>query len=216
MMLAINEIFETIQGEAKFTGTPSIFVRLQFCDVGCPWCDTKHTWELVDMDGYHFDEMLAKTKDSSNYALKTERDLFEYLKTKTIDHIVFTGGEPCFYDLTEITTALINIGKSVQIETSGTYEIKCHPNTWVTLSPKVDMKGKKEVLASSLLRANEIKMPVGKQKDIEVLRSLEIKNKTIWLQPLSQNKKATNICVDQAIKNNWNVSIQTHKYMEIR
>jgi 7-carboxy-7-deazaguanine synthase len=36
--IAVNEIFETIQGEATFTGTPAIFVRLQGCPVGCPWC----------------------------------------------------------------------------------------------------------------------------------------------------------------------------------
>ncbi len=44
--LNINEMFETIQGEGAHTGIPSIFVRLQGCPVGCPWCDTKHTWEI--------------------------------------------------------------------------------------------------------------------------------------------------------------------------
>ena len=43
-MLKINEIFDTIQGEAYFTGTPATFIRLQGCPVGCAWCDTKHTW----------------------------------------------------------------------------------------------------------------------------------------------------------------------------
>ncbi len=38
--LNINEMFETIQGEGAHTGIPSIFVRLQGCPVGCPWCDT--------------------------------------------------------------------------------------------------------------------------------------------------------------------------------
>ena len=46
--LSINEMFETIQGEGAHTGIPSIFVRLQGCPVGCPWCDTKHTWTLED------------------------------------------------------------------------------------------------------------------------------------------------------------------------
>ena len=44
--LNINEMFETIQGEGAHTGIPSIFVRLQGCPVGCPWCDTKHTWVI--------------------------------------------------------------------------------------------------------------------------------------------------------------------------
>lgn len=32
-MLPINEIFETIQGEACKAGTPSVFVRFQACPV---------------------------------------------------------------------------------------------------------------------------------------------------------------------------------------
>jgi hypothetical protein len=44
--LPVNEFFETVQGEATFTGMPSTFVRLQRCDVGCPWCDTKYTWDI--------------------------------------------------------------------------------------------------------------------------------------------------------------------------
>lgn len=40
MHYPINEIFQTIQGEGVFTGLPAIFVRLQGCPVGCPWCDT--------------------------------------------------------------------------------------------------------------------------------------------------------------------------------
>ena len=42
----INEVFESLQGEGAHTGVPSIFIRLQGCPVGCPWCDTKHTWEI--------------------------------------------------------------------------------------------------------------------------------------------------------------------------
>ncbi len=42
----VNELFETLQGEGSFTGVPAIFVRLQGCPVGCPWCDTRHTWDL--------------------------------------------------------------------------------------------------------------------------------------------------------------------------
>jgi len=45
---AVNEMFATVQGEGAFTGTAAIFVRLQGCDVGCPWCDTKHTWAFPD------------------------------------------------------------------------------------------------------------------------------------------------------------------------
>jgi len=41
-------------------------------------------------------------------------------------------------------------------------------------------------------------------------------NQTIWLQPISQSKSATKLCIDQAISNGWKISLQTHKYMSIR
>ena len=59
----VNEIFQSIQGEATFTGTPSIFVRLQGCPVGCAWCDTKHTWEIDPKFVVNKTIMLAKEKD---------------------------------------------------------------------------------------------------------------------------------------------------------
>ena len=43
MLYPVNEVFQSIQGEATHTGTPSIFVRLQGCHIGCAFCDTKHT-----------------------------------------------------------------------------------------------------------------------------------------------------------------------------
>ena len=62
-MLPITEIFETIQGEATWTGTPSVFVRLQGCDVGCPWCDTKYSWSLDPAKEVALSAMLSKLDD---------------------------------------------------------------------------------------------------------------------------------------------------------
>ena len=76
------------------------------------------------------------------------------------NHIILTGGEPCMFDLTAVSSLFIDNGFSVSIETSGTFEIVTHPDTWVTLSPKVKMKGGFAVLDSALARANEIKHPL--------------------------------------------------------
>src|SRR4051794_25490444 len=57
---AVNEVFESIQGEARHAGTPSVFVRLQGCAVGCPWCDTKHTWAADPDQEVSPEAMLAK------------------------------------------------------------------------------------------------------------------------------------------------------------
>lgn len=154
VQLSINEVFETIQGEGFHTGVPSIFVRLQGCPVGCPWCDTKHTWTLDDAFLTTADKVITKTQESEAFfnadatALLAEFKRLQY----TAKHVVITGGEPCMYDLSELTALLHAQGFSTQIETSGTYEVRCHPDTFVTVSPKVDMKGGMEVLTSALQR----------------------------------------------------------------
>ena len=38
----------------------------------------------------------------------------------------------------------------------------------------------------------------------------------IWLQPISTNKTATNLCIEQATINHWKISIQTHKFIGVR
>ena len=42
-----------------------------------------------------------------------------------------------------------------------------HEQTWVTVSPKIGMKGGLPVLVSALERANEIKHPVATEHHIE-------------------------------------------------
>ncbi|KIN11480.1 7-carboxy-7-deazaguanine synthase QueE [Vibrio mytili] len=215
-------MFETIQGEGIFTGVPAVFIRLQECPVGCSWCDTKQTWEAAESDQRTIGDILVKTGDSPTWCVASASDLVEQYKHQGFNakHIVITGGEPCIYDLRPLAEAFEIIGCQCQIETSGTYEVITTNNTWVTVSPKVAMKGKLPVLKSALERANEIKHPVGTQKDIdhldELLASAGVSPKTIVaLQPISQKPRATQLCIDTCVERNWRLSIQTHKYLSI-
>ena len=218
-MLKINEIFDTIQGEAYFTGTPATFIRLQGCPVGCNWCDTKHTWsEGVEKLKIEIDEMLHKTKDSPKWSLVSEREIVKIVEKLKPRHFVLTGGEPCSQDIFELTRLLANVG-TVQVETSGTHTVNVYHKTWVTVSPKVDMLGGLVVLNSALLRANELKMPINGLNDVKNLEKLVKKlnyGQLVWLQPVSQKPQNTELCVEAAKNNNWRVSIQTHKYLGVR
>lgn len=217
----VNEMFETIQGEGYFTGVPSVFIRLHGCPVGCSWCDTKHTWDINPDKQIPFRDLLAKTTDDECWSLQSSKQLFAHIQENySAKHIVITGGEPCLYDLTELTGLLTDNGYSCQIETSGTFEILTNPLTWVTVSPKIAMKGGYEVLKSAIDRADEIKHPVAMHKHIEELDELLAKadtldNKTICLQPISQKANATQLAIKYCIERNWRLSVQLHKYIGI-
>lgn len=221
-MYKINEVFETIQGEGVFTGVPAIFVRLQVCPVGCAWCDTKQTWTAEPEDFASLDDIMAKKADSPLWTKLDAEGVVKLLVAKgyTAKHVVITGGEPCIYNLIPLTQALEEAGFRCQIETSGTSEIQATATTWVTVSPKINMKAKLPVLSSALERADEIKHPVGTAKDIEQLDALldgvALKpDVSIALQPISQKPRATELCVETCIERNWRLSIQTHKYLAI-
>ncbi|GFD87919.1 7-carboxy-7-deazaguanine synthase [Tenacibaculum sp. KUL152] len=220
--LNINEMFETIQGEGAYTGIPSIFVRLQGCPVGCPWCDTKHTWEIKADLSVSPEDVIAKSSESETYFVSNEASLMTLFEQQgyVAKHVVITGGEPCMYDLRPLTSILHQNGYTTQIETSGTFEVLCDERTYVTVSPKINMKGGFDVLTSALERANEIKHPIAMQKHIDELDALltkvsSLEGKQVCLQPISQQKRATELAVSTCIARNWRLSLQTHKYIGI-
>lgn len=217
-MLRVNEVFETIQGEARFTGTPSVFIRLQGCPVGCSWCDTKHTWpDGAASKRISVDAMLSKTTDAATWCDVSTEELVGRVSAYRARHFVITGGEPCAQNIEPLTAMLAEVG-TVQVETSGTYPIVVSPLTWVTVSPKVGMRGGRSVLDAALERADEIKMPIASTTDIANLVPLarDRDPRTVWLQPVSQGDDATRLCVEACMANGWRLSIQTHKYAGVR
>ncbi|MCL4410775.1 MAG: 7-carboxy-7-deazaguanine synthase QueE [Gammaproteobacteria bacterium] len=222
MIYPINELFETIQGEGVYTGVPAIFIRLQGCPVGCPWCDTQHTWEMNDSDRIAITDVLAKQQASANFAEVTSEDILAQIRARgfTAKHVVITGGEPCMYDLRPLAAVLETAGYRLQIETSGTFEVLTSPQTWVTVSPKVDMPGGLDVRADAMLRANEVKYPVAMKKHIEQLDQLLLDcpvqpGTVICLQPISQRPHATELAMKVCRQRNWRLSVQLHKYLAI-
>jgi 7-carboxy-7-deazaguanine synthase len=76
------EHFYTIQGEGYYQGNAAYFVRLGGCDVQCPWCDVKESWEVDAHSKFTVEEIVSWVKEA-------EAKL-----------IVITGGEPSMHDLT--------------------------------------------------------------------------------------------------------------------
>lgn len=204
-MIAINDIFESIHGEGCMTGRPSMFFRLQGCDVGCAWCDAKESWP-----------------EHRNFLID-QKTIDKLISLACARHIVITGGEPLMQDISPLVSAAIENGKTVQLETSGTYPLNISEDLdehlFVTVSPQIGMPGKKPVIVDMLKRADEIKMPIGNEKDVDtILYAVLAAGYTgpVYLQPLWGSENAVKICVEAATKMGWNVSFQVHKLVGLK
>lgn len=185
------------------TGVPMIIVRLQGCDVGCPWCDTKASWDVRGGAELSVAEII---KDVAQ-AAKGHR------------WVLLTGGEPAIQPLQSLVTALKKAGFQTAIETSGTATGATRAKAdWVCLSPKQDMPGGKPLLTEVIAIADEIKFVIGKRADLDLaerfLATHAIPRRAIVsVQPLSQSKTATGLCIAAAQQYGWRLSLQTHKLL---
>lgn len=116
----VNEIFHSIQGEGYHVGTPCTFIRLQGCNVGCEWCDTKYTWKAGG------ERMTAK----------------EIAEQVVFSYVVITGGEPTLYDLDDMIHELHLRGvQCIALETSGQNPLRGNLSPdHVTWSPKPNLR----------------------------------------------------------------------------
>ena len=191
------EIFYSIQGEGFHSGKPAIFVRLGGCDVGCVWCDVKESWNEEDHPFLTIDEVLKKL---SQYPCKT---------------LIITGGEPLMYDMQELTTRLKTAGYVLHIETSGAYPMTGQWD-WVCFSPK-KFKAPDQSIYS---QAHELKAIVFNRSDFKFAEEHADSVKEscmLYLQPeWGKAEEMTGMIIDYAKEHpKWNISLQTHKYLNI-
>ena len=191
------EIFYSIQGEGFYSGKPAIFVRLGGCDVGCVWCDVKESWNENDHPFFTIDEIL---KELSQYPCQT---------------LIITGGEPLMYDLSELTSRLKSAGYRLHIETSGAYPMTGTWD-WVCFSPKKFKAPHNSVYS----QADELKAIVFNKSDFKFAEehAAEVDGKCmLYLQPeWGKAEQMTEKIIDYAKAHpQWNISLQTHKYLNI-
>jgi 7-carboxy-7-deazaguanine synthase len=102
--LRINEIFFSLQGEARTVGFPTVFVRLTGCPLRCGYCDTAYAF--TEGDWMPLDDVLARVASHG------------------ARYITVTGGEPLAQPACRLLlTRLCDAGYEVSLETSGALDI---------------------------------------------------------------------------------------------
>lgn len=200
----IMESFYTLQGEGFYTGAAAYFIRLGGCDVGCVWCDVKESWDANKHPQKSVDEITEKILAEINHST-----------TNTKPIVVITGGEPLMHNLTELTHRLQQLGFKTNIETSGSSPLSGSWN-WICLSPKKFKAPLPEILPA----ANELKIVVFNKSDFdwaEQYAALVKPNCQLYLQPEWDKSAIITPLIVDYIKANpkWQLSLQTHKYINV-
>lgn len=121
-LLRLSEAFLSIQGEGPSAGAPAHFVRLQGCDVGCSWCDTKYSWDPGGGEPIDLDTLWERMLALGEAAL-----------------LVVTGGEPLQHPgIGMLLDGALARWQRIEVETSGILPPpRRAPNLCYNVSPKL-------------------------------------------------------------------------------
>ncbi len=213
--LPVVEKFHSLQGEGFHCGKSAFFIRLAGCKVGCPWCDTKHSWDSNKYPLLSIEALLSEIKE---------------VRREGASFIVLTGGEPLQHNLDELCKIIksrtyLKGSKSINIhiETSGVNNFSGIYD-WITLSPKRHNPPQDFFLK----KCHEVKIVINDKSDIEFAKDIQNKilnfkkenknnEKKFFVQPAWGSNNGYSLAIDFAKRNSdWTLSLQTHKYLSIQ
>jgi hypothetical protein len=208
--LPVVETFHSLQGEGLHAGRSAFFIRLGGCAVGCPWCDTKHSWPA----GAHPLRSLAELAQEARQA-----------KEAGAAFAVVTGGEPLEHDLSPLCEALREAtaaperpqGLPLHLETSGAAPLALSGRfAWITLSPKAHRPPTAELLAA----CDELKVVVHGPADLafaEAMAAAAGQAPALLLQPGWNSAEGQELAVEFVRTHPaWRLSLQSHKWLGVR
>ena len=196
-LLPLMEAFYSIQGEGFHTGKAAYFLRIGGCDVGCHWCDVKESW------------------NANLHPLTEVEEIIKLIDRTKVNTVVVTGGEPLMWNLNLLCNRLRKKGLKVHLETSGAYPMSGEFD-WICFSPKKNQKALDEIKQL----ANELKIIVQNKQDLKWVKQQQLEVSTsckLYLQPeWSKRDGVTPLITDLVMENTeWQISLQTHKYMNL-
>lgn len=217
--MKVSQIFTSVQGEGVLAGVPTIFFRLQGCDLGCSYCDTQYAQSSVEGQNMHVFEAAVEIAKQSD----------------KVDWVCITGGEPLLQEgeVGQLVQALKAATFKIEIETNGTQplplwwrkvdcwcpDIKC-PSSGVTGRHREDW--------FQLREGDQIKFVVGTEADLHFASNIIATHKTpstylispiIRTLPLGERRDYhvsgtwLQRCAEFCKEHNTRLSLQLHKFI---
>ncbi len=209
LVLKVQKIFKTLQGEGPNVGVPAIFIRLGGCNLACSFCDT----DFEDFIEVALDEIIYKTQQLS----------LNDKGTKSVKLVVITGGEPLRQQIAPLCNVLLKNNYAVQIETNGTIYREIPKEVEIICSPKV-VAGKYLSVRNDLLPNITafkflISSNIAEYSSVPELGQKQC-NIPVFVQAMDEYQEEINIqnrklAVDIAINNSYRLSYQIHKNLGI-
>ncbi|WP_369178159.1 7-carboxy-7-deazaguanine synthase QueE [Candidatus Thiodubiliella endoseptemdiera] len=159
--LNINEIFYSLQGEAREVGLPTVFVRLTGCPLRCTYCDTEYAFKGNNL--LNIDDILNKVKKYNT------------------QYVCVTGGEPLAQTNCHILLdRLVKENYRVSLETSGSIDIgDINPGVSIVMDVKTPSSNESDKNRynniEKLKTKDQLKFVIGSKADFDW--SVEILNK---------------------------------------
>ena len=205
MILKINEIYHSIQGESSFSGLPCIFIRLTYCNLRCSYCDSEYTfYEGSDMS---IDKIVNKIK---KYSCKL---------------VEVTGGEPLFQkNCIELLQKLVDLDYKVLLETSGSLTIKDVPKKVINIidfkCPSSNMKKKNLWENINYLKSDdEVKFVIGNREDYDwaknKIKKYNLINICKVLMSHTYKEIEPKVITEWILEDNLNIRFQVQLHKEI-
>ena len=203
--VSVNEIFYSIQGEAKNSGKPTIFIRTAGCPFNCSYCDTEYAFT----DG-------KQTKISK---------IISSLKKYNTKYITVTGGEPLAQkNINVLLNELLKNSYIVSIETSGLVKIDDIPeDIEIVMDVKTPSSNEsdKNIFRNLKIINNKdvLKFVIGSKEDYEWSKNVLFENNlqshpNIYFSPVHEKLKPSSIA-SWILNDSLNVTLQLqiHKYI---
>ncbi|MDQ2908578.1 MAG: 7-carboxy-7-deazaguanine synthase QueE [Candidatus Eremiobacteraeota bacterium] len=192
-MLALAEIFYSVQGEGTWVGTPAVFVRLAGCNLNCRFCDTDYSVKVFAGT----QQIVAKVRELGG----------------DCPMVVLTGGEPLAQrETSDLIAALRADGRRVHIESNGSVPVELPSDVWLTVSPK------ERLHPAMAARANEVKLIVDGRVPDEWLAAFDGRQLPTFLQPEGNKRSNITLALEAAKRDpaRLRLSVQTHKFIGVR